>query len=1440
MKGFVGWLTVFLGLGMIAAPTAAEGPSNVTASIDHGIAWLTAEQSGDGVWGRQPDIPASAFAAQALRAAGQDVILDVAALASHDLSEAGGIALQLLGARDSALLSQLQARRNPDGSYGDNEGEKITTTGLALLAETLAGGSDSLAASYLSGRQGAGGAWGNGTSADETGLVMLALLTSGESGQVTADGLAWLERNQSPEGDWGTVHGAAWALLALTEHGGPAGARESAVRYLLGRQQSDGGFARRSPGTSEVTTTGLVTWSLIESGASFSGLDAAIAFLVAHRNADAGWYRNEPAVIDTTAVLDTFHTLSRSDSSTALAVLWILQRETPNNDFLARRLGSLARFGNLSEVDLNLLLSRQQADGGWGVADGYETTILDTVLAIDATYGADYYDPATLNRATGYLVNAQRADGSWGLTTQDDAGSLWATALAMQALKHYRTVFDLETAIAAGRAYLEAQQLADGGWGDGGTSTVWESALAFSAGMKAGLATAAAESGVAYLLGEQLADGSWNDDPYDTALALRALVESKPNLKITDHDISFSAPGGTDGDVITVTALIQNTGGFAIDGATAQVFLGDPHQGGVAIGGELLIPSLGPGASVTLEQVWDTTGLGGDKNVYVLLDPAGLVEEGNEYDNKAVNRFRVSTKADLALGPDSITYTQVDTPTTVQVTFTVIILNVGETAAENVRLAFYRGDPSDPSSDKTVTDPVTVPAGGAQPVSIYTELGTDQYDFTAIVDPDGLVDESNESNNSASISLQLGTRIDLVVSSVSLSDDDPAQGDVIQAWAEIYNANSFDDAQDVDVGFYLNGTPGYVPAEAVVNIPFLAAGRTVTAGPIDIPTMALPPEENILVVEVDPDNHIAEADEINNRYQKRFSVLSLPDLIMGNEILTFHVGSAANPPVTTVPRGTSVTILAPLSNAGAQDAHDVVFRLYNGNPLAGSVQIGEDLLAELVRYRSGPLSGVVSDADPTPYTTFMTATFDTTGMATGSYPIYGWIDPDNAVLEPDDANNLGYSVLEIGDEADPAPKAGAFTVSNPYPEEGDEVTISGVIENRTATPAPEVKIRIWDGHPQTDPPVLYEETFSVGGLAKHAFSFPWSTDLEQGEHTFYLRVDPDDEVVELDESNNEDTLSFEVVAATTPDLVVTRGDLSFDPPTVALGEAVTIRAEVSNLRRLAAHDVAVRFLRVDPAAGEVPIGTDQILAEIGGLGSGTAEVSFDTSVLTGSALVLVKVDPQNLIDERDETNNVATTVLRLGLADASRPTNVEATVDLTDVYLSWDDSTDPAVVGYDVERGGELINPDWQEWARRPSTTATASSFSVQDQSAELGDITNDAASAIDGTRFSYWESRSTTEPAWLAVDFGRPVLLTAVVVVWHERAEDYRLEAWNGFEWVTVLDVRGNEDSVTYHVLEQPADTDRLRIFVPLNEQGSRPRVGISEIRAHTLKPVE
>ncbi len=1422
----------------VVAANLTFGQSALVSAIDRGGTWLAEAEANDGAWGKREEAAAAGFAVNGLRAGLEEVGDDLAVLSSQSPGSAADAALQLLATRDSGLLGSLQSWRNPDGSYSTSEAGLVTTTGLAVLAQALVGVTDTLAINYLGSQQLDDGSWGSGGTANDTGLVVYALAAAGINDQVMTDALGWLLRNQSPRGDWGTPEGTAWALLGLTTDANHPGVAEGAAAFLLDLQNSDGGFARYEGGSSEVVTSGLVCWALHEAGAEFPGWESAAGYLKAQRNGAAGWWRVAPAVIDTTTVLDTFALLNRSDSTTALAVLWILQRETPNTDFLARRLGSLARFGNSSATDLASLLALQRDDGGWGTGERFAANPLDTAIVLDGLYGAGFFDTAVLQQATQYLVTTQRADGSWGLTSNDENGTIWATALAMEALKKSRKVFDLENTINAGTSYLESRQLGDGSWVEEGPGMVWESALAFIACMKTDFSTAAAQAGLQFILDSQEGDGSWNSDPFDTALAMRALVESQPNLRIGDHDIGFSAPGGIDGDEITISAVVHNSGGFAVSNAVVRFYLGDPHTGGVAIGPDQDIASLGPGTSVPVNQFWDTTGLGGDKNIFVLVDPDDTIEEGNESDNKAVNRFRVSTKADLVV--TAMTCLPENPQIGEELTITVLVSNIGETAATGAMLALYRGDPGDPANTPSVLGPSTIPAGLSQPYTITTSEGPGVVTFTAIADPDGTVAESNEGNNQATVTVEVGERVDLLVNSVSFSRRDPAEGDMLEIWAEIYNAN-IDPVSNVVVAFYMDGSPGNVPELARLTLASVGGGQAITTEHVQWDTTGQAGDHAVYVL-VDPDNTVVETDELNNSQVGRFMVNALPDLIMGDDVLTFHVDSSSNPPQTTVPRGTPVIIRAPLSNAGAQDAENVVFRLFRGSPQAGGVQIGEDLVADRIPYKSGPMSGTEPTDQPW-LTKVMLANLETSDLEPGEYTIFGWIDPDNVVVESNISNNLGSSLLIIGDQADLAGKAGTFAISDALPEEGDTVTISGIIENRSATPVSEFAIRVFDGNPLAEGVVVYERSYSdnggpaLAGNGEVGFDFTWNSDLGLGSHIFYLLIDPDDEVLETSEDNNQETLDCEVVPPATPDFTLTRDDLSFDPEQVASGETVSVTARLRNLRRLAVDNVAVRFLYVDQTQGEVAIGSDQVVAHIEPLGFGLATVSLDTSVLSGSVLILVKADPDDLIAERDETNNLATTVLHLYLGDGSRVTDLAATVDLTDVYLNWSDPADPAITGYDVARDQALINPEWDELARQ--SLVEASSFTVQTQASPFADITNQAAAAADGNPMTYWQSRGSGGDEWLALTLPVKVLLKAVTVDWGGAPADYQLQTFNGFEWVTVLAVTGNQDDTTYHVFETAIASDRLRVLIPEPTAGPQSN-SISEIRVHSLRPVQ
>jgi subtilase family serine protease len=104
-----------------------------------------------------------------------------------------------------------------------------------------------------------------------------------------------------------------------------------------------------------------------------------------------------------------------------------------------------------------------------------------------------------------------------------------------------------------------------------------------------------AQGAINYLTSAQLPNGSWNDDPYSTALALQALANIRPNLTVSS--ISFSKPMPKEGESVTITATVKNTGLDSASNIIVRFFSGDPSSGGTQIGTDQIIPSLAIGAS---------------------------------------------------------------------------------------------------------------------------------------------------------------------------------------------------------------------------------------------------------------------------------------------------------------------------------------------------------------------------------------------------------------------------------------------------------------------------------------------------------------------------------------------------------------------------------------------------------------------------------------------------------------------------------------------------------------------------------------------------------------------------------------------------------------------------------------------------------------------------
>ena len=224
------------------------------------------------------------------------------------------------------------------------------------------------------------------------------------------------------------------------------------------------------------------------------------------------------------------HTLQQLSGLNSAALVNALLADPGNStEYLARKLAAV-NPNELVAADLSsVLLSSQNADGGFGGTYGYASNPLDTAWALLAQKSSDLTITA-IPTALDYLQSAIQADGSY---TANGQSNVYVTAIVLSALHAYASQYALTATINQTVAYLSAQQQPDGSW-DGEpfvSALVYRAVHDFVAQQP--MATEVSD----YLLAAQGSDGSWGGDPYVTALALSALAltaesPSNPSLSI--------------------------------------------------------------------------------------------------------------------------------------------------------------------------------------------------------------------------------------------------------------------------------------------------------------------------------------------------------------------------------------------------------------------------------------------------------------------------------------------------------------------------------------------------------------------------------------------------------------------------------------------------------------------------------------------------------------------------------------------------------------------------------------------------------------------------------------------------------------------------------------------------------------------------------------------
>jgi len=388
-------------------------------------------------------------------------------------------------------------------------------------------------------------------------------------------------------------------------------------------------------------------------------IDAGVGYLTSSQNPDRSWGgagSSTGTVTSTVAVLDTLKMLNQSDLyEYSGAISWLQTQSLDTTENLSERIQALTAGGTDQDKLVAYIDTLMHA---WGGNNEFSVNIIDTVYAIQALKTANYSDHAVFASALAFLSSCQNTDGGWGFY-KGDKSNTYVTSLVLSAFSRLKATYTgLQPVINTAAAYVLSKQNADGGFGSS-PSSVHETALAYEALVASGIdVSASTPLAIDYLGRTQQANGSWDNDPYETALALKALSDVKPNLSIASTDITLARNGvsGTTFTVneqITLSAMIRNTGMVAATQVAVAIYDKDPATGASPILSQI-IPSVASGGTYTLTVPY-IVGASGNITLYLWIDPSGSIAEVTKDDNIASKSLWGATWPDIAVFPEDIT-----------------------------------------------------------------------------------------------------------------------------------------------------------------------------------------------------------------------------------------------------------------------------------------------------------------------------------------------------------------------------------------------------------------------------------------------------------------------------------------------------------------------------------------------------------------------------------------------------------------------------------------------------------------------------------------------------------------------------------------------------------------------------------------------------------------
>jgi len=814
-------------------------------------------------------------------------------------------------------------------------------------------------------------------------------------------------------------------------------------------------------------------------------------------------------VRDTTAALGTLSALDPSFPGRALALNWLEDLEPFATDALARALKILSGEGQAPSAGAAraqaALLERQNGDGGWGADAEMESDPLDTALALAGLAESGELAAGSLTGAVDYLMASQGSEGGWS-PAPGAAGRISVTALMVRALLAGAPdpAALLEPALNSAAAWLaERQNSQDGGFGDGGlgdaqpvsgVSTAHDTALALLALAELDaldlIDVGAAE---VFLRSRQTQEGSWDGSVFTTAVAITALQQLElPNLAL-GSEILVDPGEPRDGERVRLEATVANAGGSSAPPSLVRFFAGDPALGGPPLGVESAVPALAPGEQVVVGGLWDTTDGAGEIRIFALVDPDFELLEAREDDNSASVQVTVAPPpegVDLELRTEDIAVSPpFPSSLPVQLAITTVVRNFGLADATDVQVTLWRGTPENGEMVETVVLPGLAGRSSlpANFTDLLTEPGTALYTVAASTVPP----DEDSANNRASfeVSTQASTDLEVLAADLSLSRDPAFLGTDVTVTSTLHNRGTLVAPTFMARYSVASATETVVIRELAVSIP---AGESLEQS---FPWRVDRTGALTLLVELDPEQRILEADETNNQAELPFEATAVTE-----PNLTLALADLRVSPEPAL-EGSFAELAIQLRNTGGTDLSGVAVAFHDANPNLGGVLVGEMVVESL---NSGE-DRVVTVPWP--------ALPDASDRL-----IFATADPQDAVAEFDEEDNQVFRRLTVLSLPDIALGSASLTFDPPVPLPGQAVELAVAVANLGEQGTGAFVVRAYSGDPAAALQLGTDQTLDLEGLSQGEAIFSFVPPV--GTQIVTVVADEEGAVLESEEGNN--------------------------------------------------------------------------------------------------------------------------------------------------------------------------------------------------------------------------------------------------------------------------------------------------------------------------------